>query len=76
MSPSASKTDAPPAQKLGGIDEIIPGRIAMSKRAFLRLCDSGAAPWGIKLGGRRLWNLTEIDQWIASGCPRVAKKGG
>ena len=57
-------------QRLGGIDKIIPDKVDMSKRGWLRACDGGLAPWGCKVGGRRLWNLDEIDQWILDGCPR------
>jgi hypothetical protein len=62
-------------RRLVGIDEIVPGKVAISKRAWLRLCDSGAAPWGCKVGARRLWDLTEVEGWIAGGCRpvRIAK---
>jgi hypothetical protein len=63
--------DSGTAPLLGGIDRIVPEKVDISKRGFLRLCDSGRAPWGIKLGGRRLWNLEEIDSWIREGCPPV-----
>jgi len=64
-------------RRLVGIDEIIPGRVAISKRAWLRLCDSGAAPWGHKVGARRLWDISEVESWIAGGCrPVRAVKGG
>ncbi|MDB5294892.1 MAG: hypothetical protein JWO31_875 [Phycisphaerales bacterium] len=43
----------------------------MSKRAWLRLCDGGRAPWGVKLGGRRLWDAAELDAWMAGGCKPV-----
>lgn len=62
--------------RLVGIDDIIPTRVAISKRAWLRLCDSGAAPWGHKVGARRLWEITEVESWIESGCPRVRNTRG
>lgn len=58
-------------RRLGGVDSIIPAKIAISKRAWLRICDAGKAPWGLKLGGRRLWDLDELDEWIATGCKPV-----
>ena len=61
-------------QRLGGIDKIIPNKVDMSKRGWLRACDGGFAPWGCKVGGRRLWNLDEIDRWILDGCPRCDRK--
>jgi predicted DNA-binding transcriptional regulator AlpA len=64
-------------RRLIGIDRVCPGKVAMSKRGWLRLCDSGRAPWGIKLGARRVWDETELDAWIASGCrPVRTVKGG
>ncbi len=42
----------------------------MSKSAFVRLSDSGAAPAGIKLERLRRWRRQEIHAWIAAGCPR------
>lgn len=52
-------------------------RCGMSTRAWLRLCDAGKAPWGIKLGGLRRWNVAELDEWIRNGCPSVrSRKGG
>jgi predicted DNA-binding transcriptional regulator AlpA len=67
-------TESPPVnfngggRRLIGIDDVCPGLVQMSKRAWLRLCDGGRAPWGIKLGGRRLWDAAELDAWIAGGC--------
>lgn len=58
-----------------GVDEIVPAKVDMSKRGFLRACDAGLAPWGFKIGGRRLWNLDEIDRWISAGCPKCDRGG-
>ena len=71
MAPTTKTEPQVTGQRLGGIDKIIPGKIDISKRAWFRLCDEGKAPWGIKLTGRRLWNLDEIDAWIKNRCPRV-----
>ena len=64
-------------RRLIGIDDVCPHLVRMSKRAWLRLCDAGRAPWGVKLGGRRLWDAAELDAWIAGGCrPVRAGRGG
>ncbi len=43
-----------------------------SWRHILRLADEGKAPWGVKLGSLRRWNLqAEISPWIAGGCKPV-----
>lgn len=64
---------ANPGHGLVGIKDICPLIVKLSPRAWMRLCDSGCAPRGVKLGGRRLWNLEEVYDWITKGCPRVAK---
>lgn len=52
-------------------------RCGIAPRTLLRLADSGRAPWGLKIGGLRRWNVAELDQWIADGCPPVrGAKGG
>lgn len=43
----------------------------VSWRTFLRWADQGLVPWGIKLGGRRLWQLEELDRHIRGGCKPV-----
>jgi predicted DNA-binding transcriptional regulator AlpA len=40
------------------------------------LADGGKAPPGIKLGALRRWDLDELDEWIANGCPPVSRMGG
>ena len=50
--------------------------VGLSYRAWLRLCDAGGAPWGLKLGGARRWNLAELEAWIANGCPKLRRQGG
>ena len=62
-------------RRLAGIDKIVPAKVDMSKRGWLRACDGGLAPWGCKVGGRRLWHLDEIDEWILNGCPRCDRRG-
>lgn len=61
-------------RRLIGIAEIMSDLVHVSRRSWLRLCEQGLAPWGVKLGGRRLWDREEVERWIAAGCPRVAEK--
>jgi hypothetical protein len=42
-------------------------------RTFLRWADGGLVPWGVKIGGRRLWRNDELDQHIRDGCRPVRK---
>ena len=47
------------------------GKAGCSPRNWLRLCDEGLAPWGVKLGALRRWDETQLNQWIAGGCKPV-----
>jgi hypothetical protein len=35
-----------------------------SVRTFLRWADSGIVPPGLKIGGRRLWRIADLDDHI------------
>jgi Helix-turn-helix domain len=43
----------------------------VSLRTFTRWADHGLVPPGIRVGGRRLFNVAELAEHIAAGCPRV-----
>ncbi len=45
-----------------------------SMRTLYRLNDAGKMPRPVRLGSLVRWNRSEIEQWIADGCP--AAKGG
>lgn len=60
---------------------LIDGRAAARKagcshRHWLRLCEDGLAPVGIKLRALRRWDESEIDEWIAAGCPAIQQQEG
>jgi hypothetical protein len=42
-------------------------------RTWLRWADAGLVPFGVKLGGRRLWSVDELDAHIKGGCRPVRK---
>jgi predicted DNA-binding transcriptional regulator AlpA len=44
---------------------------AISESTFLRNADAGLIPRGIKLGGRRLWRIEELEAHIQGGCKPV-----
>jgi excisionase family DNA binding protein len=54
------------------IDEVA-GILDCSTRHVRRLVDSGRIPRPVKLGALLRWVRTEIDQWIAAGCPNCRK---
>jgi hypothetical protein len=50
------------------------GMYSVSWRTFLRWADAGLVPWGVKICGRRLWRIDELETHIREGC-RPMKKG-
>ncbi|MCC5831107.1 MAG: helix-turn-helix domain-containing protein [Phycisphaeraceae bacterium] len=42
-----------------------------STRTVYRLNDAGRMPRPVRLGSLVRWNRSEIEQWIADGCPAV-----
>lgn len=52
----------------------VAGLLNCSKRTVYRLNDTGQIPRPVRLGSLLRWNRTQIQQWIANGCPAI--KGG
>jgi excisionase family DNA binding protein len=46
-----------------------------SWRHIYRMADSGKMPRPIRLGSLVRWRKTDIERWLAEGCP-PARKGG
>ncbi len=49
-------------------------RLGCSTRHVRRLVAIGRIPRPIKLGALLRWLKTDIDQWMAAGCPHCGKK--
>ena len=49
-------------------------RLGCSTRHVRRLAAIGRIPRPIKLGALLRWVTTDIDQWMAAGCPHCGKK--
>jgi predicted DNA-binding transcriptional regulator AlpA len=46
------------------------GRLcARSEASWWRDAAAGRVPAPIKLGGRTLWRVRELQEWVAAGCP-------
>ncbi len=72
---TAEEAKLPPGRRL--VDGVTAaGKIGCSYRHWLRLCDGGLAPYGIKLGHLRRWDLVELDAWIANACKPVRRGAG
>jgi excisionase family DNA binding protein len=49
--------------------------LGVSDRHVRRLTDSGAMPPPLRLGTLVRWRRTDIEAWIAAGCPRRGREG-
>jgi excisionase family DNA binding protein len=54
--------------------EYLATRLGCSTRHVRRLAAIGRIPRSIKLGALLRWLKTDIDQWMAAGCPHCGKK--
>ncbi len=49
--------------------QIVKQLIPMSLRTWRRYDSSGRCPRGVTIGGRKFWRQSDIEQWVAWGCP-------
>ena len=47
--------------------------LGCSPRHAVRMADTGRMPRPVKLGALTRWRRSEIEAWIANGCPRVRR---
>ena len=59
-----------PSNRLGDVNAVA-SMCDCSSRHVYRLSDAGRMPRPVKLGALVRWNLVEIEDWIAAGCPAV-----
>ncbi len=50
-------------------DSDVAERLAVSRRQVWKLRASGRLPEPIRMGGNVRWRESDIDQWVAEGCP-------
>lgn len=48
--------------------------LKVSQRTLYRLRDSGRMPRPNKLGGKNVWQKSELAEWIRAGCPAVRQR--
>ena len=46
--------------------------LGCSPRHVQRLADRGQMPRPVRLGALVRWSASEIDEWVAQGCPAAA----
>lgn len=66
---AVSATDTAAAQPLAVGDTDAAHRLGIGRTLFRRLVNSGRAPAGIRLGGRAVWIVSELNEWLAAGAP-------
>lgn len=49
--------------------------LQVSTRHVHRLADGGNMPLPLRLGGARRWDVTELERWVADGCPPKPRGG-
>lgn len=54
--------------------EYLAVRLSCSTRHVRRLAATGRIPRPIKLGALLRWLKSDIDQWLAAGCPAYGQK--
>lgn len=47
--------------------------VGIADRTFSRWLAGGALPDAVEVGGRRRWRRTDLERWVAWGCPPARK---
>ena len=50
----------------------VANKLSLSERSVWEYAKTGRMPGPRHVGRRRLWSVSEIEQWIAAGCPAAA----
>lgn len=61
-------------QRLISVKEIA-RRTGLSERSIWRLRDGGALPTPVKFGRLCRWRESDVDSWMAAGCPHCRRSG-
>ncbi|WP_146372679.1 helix-turn-helix transcriptional regulator [Symmachiella macrocystis] len=69
-------SQSPPADSPAKLLDVqaVAGLLDCSTRHVYRLSDAGRMPRPIKLGSLVRWPRSVIEQWIADGCPKAARR--
>ena len=51
--------------------QVLAKRLGISLRTLWRLRSGGRLPEAVRLGGTVRWRTSDIDAWVAAGCPRI-----
>ena len=47
-------------------------KLGIHPASVRRLADHGVMPPGVRIGASRRWDESQVDEWIAAGCPPFA----
>lgn len=73
-----SITAAPPDLSAAQLLDVraVAALLDCSPRHVYRLADAGRMPPPLRLGSLVRWRRTDMETWLAQGCPRVRPVGG
>lgn len=72
MSKKNEHVDAPTRPLMVGADKAA-HMCGISRTLWYDLRNAGRLPQPVRLGGRVLWRVEEIQQWMMAGCPSREK---
>ena len=64
--------DGTPMERLLAVREVA-NVCGLSARSIWRLSENGNMPKPVTIAGSRRWKESELRQWIAMGCPKIAE---
>ena len=75
--PLTPEDDIPPASPPPILlpAQAVARQLSVSLRTLWRLRSAGRLPPPIRIGGTVRWRVTDIDAWIAAGCPELPSQG-
>jgi excisionase family DNA binding protein len=71
---SSPASDATAAPQLLSVDDVAQ-LLSCSPHHVYRMADVGRMPQPVKLGALVRWRRTDLDNWLAAGCPTCDERG-
>lgn len=74
---SKSTTELPVSQTALSVGApVAAAMVGLSLRTWWRLQSIGKAPKGVRVGGRKLWRVSDLQRWVDDGFPDVGDAEG
>jgi excisionase family DNA binding protein len=74
VSPTADRQSNSSDAALMNVEDLS-ALLRCSARTVRRMADSGQMPRPVRLGSLVRWRRSDIDAWLADGCPRSVRAG-